>query len=120
MKLKKRKDVKPKPVAKDAESYSGVTYYPLITSRADDALNFSMRVFEISAGGYSSKHKHSYEHEVYVLDGDGILFHEGEEYKLEKDDCIYIEPYEYHQLKAGDSGLRFVCVVPNREKNQPE
>ena len=120
MKLKKRKDLKPDPIPKDNESYSKVTYYPIFTARNDDAINFSMRLFEIGSGGFSSKHKHSYEHEVYVIEGDGFLFMEGEKFAIEKDDCIYIEPYEYHQLEAGEKGISFVCLVPNREKTQPD
>ena len=118
--LKKRKDLIPRPITNNAEMYNKVTYYPLITSRQDDAPNFSMRLFEIGSDGYTGKHKHSYEHEVYIISGSGILLRDGEKTEIEKDDCIFIPPYEVHQLLAGKNGISFICVVPNKLKNQPE
>ena len=38
------------------------------------AKNFAMRIFEIESGGCSPLHKHPWEHEVFVLEGEGQLF----------------------------------------------
>jgi len=100
--------------------YSNVEYYPLITARTDDAANFSMRLFKIHPDGFTGRHKHSYEHEVYTLKGSGYLLIDGEKLRIEKDDCFIIYPYEFHKLIADKEGLEFICVVPNRFKNQPE
>ena len=37
----------------------------------ESAPTFAMREFEVSPGGHTPKHFHDYEHEVYVLAGDG-------------------------------------------------
>ena len=118
--IKKKKDLVPKPLAVNAKMYKSVKYCPLITSRLDDAPNFSMRLFELGPDGYTGQHKHSYEHEVYILSGSGIVLKDVVKTKIEKDDCIFIPPYEVHQLLAGKSGISFICVVPNRLKNQPD
>jgi len=37
------------------------------------AENFAMRLFEVEPGGYTPYHKHPWEHEVFVLEGDGVV-----------------------------------------------
>jgi len=73
-----------------------------------------MRLFEISPGGYTPRHRHDWEHEVYIVSGDGFVFKDGEDVSIEKDDFIYVEPSELHQFRAGENGLSMICVVPNR------
>jgi quercetin dioxygenase-like cupin family protein len=107
-------------MGRDVINYDKVEYYPLITSRNDDAPNFSMRFFRINPGGYTNKHKHSFEHEVYVIKGRGIITIDGEKLEIEKDNCFIIHPYETHQLFAEEDVLEFLCIVPNKLKNQPE
>jgi quercetin dioxygenase-like cupin family protein len=119
-KIKKRKDLAPSPMCSKSESYKDVEYFPLITSRLDDAQNFSMRLFKIRPNGFTSKHSHSYEHEVYILNGEGFIYDGNEKIRIEKDDCFIIHPFEVHQLLADQRGLDFICVVPNKLKNQPE
>ena len=118
--IKKRKDLVEEKVKRDPGEYRGVRYYPALTARKDDAPNFSMRLYEIDAGGNTSRHKHSYEHEVYVIEGDGILVSEDKEVKMEKGDFILIPQFEYHQIKPGNNGISFICVVPNYRKNFPD
>ena len=36
-----------------------------------DAANFAMRLFEIEPGGHTPRHQHDYEHEIFVLEGEG-------------------------------------------------
>ena len=37
----------------------------------DGTPNFAMRQFEVAPGGYTPRHSHPYEHEVFVLEGEG-------------------------------------------------
>jgi quercetin dioxygenase-like cupin family protein len=115
----KKKDLIQKPMDKNLKNYSKVEYYPLITSRKDDAPNFSMRLFKIGPGGYTNKHKHSYEHEVYILKGKGHVILDNEKLELESDSFFIIHPYELHQFYT-EEGLEFICVVPNKLKNYPD
>ena len=118
--IKNFRTLAPKPVTMDKESFKDVEYYPLITSREDDAPNFSLRVFKIGSNGHTINHKHSYEHEIYVLDGDGFICIDDTKIDIKKDDCFIIYPYERHQIIAGSSGIGVICIVPNRLKNQPD
>jgi len=118
--IKKRESTVQKEMGGDRTAYSNVEYYPLITSRSDDATNFSMRIYKIGANGHTGTHKHSYEHEVYVLKGKGCLLLDGIKLPIEKDDYFIIHPYEFHQLLADEEMLEFICIVPNKLKNQPE
>lgn len=117
--IKNSKSLAPKPIERDVESFKNVKYYPLITSREDDAPNFSMRLFKIGPNGYTSSHKHSYEHEIYILEGDGFVYMGDDKIRIEKDNCFIIQPYEKHQLLAGKNGMNVICLVPNMLKNQP-
>ncbi|HBD08681.1 MAG TPA: cupin domain-containing protein, partial [Syntrophobacteraceae bacterium] len=38
----------------------------VLIGRADGAANFCMRIFELSHGGYTPRHTHEWEHEVFV------------------------------------------------------
>ena len=78
------------------------------------APNFVMRVFEVEAKGYTPLHKHSWEHEVFILEGEGQLF-DGEESTLFKaGDAVFVKPDEMHQFKnSGNSVLKFICLIPN-------
>ncbi len=118
--IKKREDLIQKDLGGGKADYSNVEYYPLITSRSDDAVNFSMRLFKIGPNGYTGRDKHSYEHEVYILKGKGWLSLDDEKIRLGKDNSFIIYPYESHQLLADKEGLEFICIVPNKLKNQPE
>ena len=118
--IKKRKDLVKKPMGREIMYYKKVEYYPIITSRNDDAPNFSMRLFKIGPGGYTSKHKHSFEHEVYVINGEGYIILDDKKIKIEKGNAFIIYPYETHQLLSEKGDLEFICVVPNKLKNQPE
>jgi len=43
-----------------------------LISKKDGAENFAMRLFEIQPGGYSPLHQHNWEHEVFILEGNGV------------------------------------------------
>ncbi len=44
-----------------------------LIGQPDGAPNFAMRQFEVAPGGYTPKHSHPYEHEVFVLEGSGVV-----------------------------------------------
>ena len=75
---------------------------------------FAMREFEVAPGGYTPRHSHDYEHEVFVLEGDGVVFEGNEQHKFKAGDVIFVEPNEVHQFRnAGQSPMRFLCLIPN-------
>jgi len=85
------------------------------------APNFCMRVFDIAPGFSSPSHFHPWEHEVFILSGQGKVVGEDGEKKLSKDIALYIAPNEKHFLVAtGKRPLRFICVIPNVPKERME
>ncbi|MDZ7859297.1 MAG: cupin domain-containing protein [Candidatus Krumholzibacteriota bacterium] len=112
LKINKAADVKAAEV--DAEGAKNVNIRWLI-SENDGALNFAMRLFEIGKGGRTPFHKHSWEHEVYILEGEGRLKFESQERDFSKGYFIFVPEGKKHSfLNTGESKLRFLCVVPNK------
>jgi quercetin dioxygenase-like cupin family protein len=85
----------------------------VMLGEAEGAPNFVLRHFQLESGGQSPRHSHDWEHEVYVLEGEGTVFSGGREDKLEPGKAIFIPPNEEHQFRAApDSPLDFICVIP--------
>lgn len=101
--------VESKPVAMDG--VKGVKMAVMV-GRDDGAPNFALRSFTVEAGGHSPRHHHDYEHEVYVVSGEGTVFLGGRENPIRGGDVVYVPADEEHQFKAGARGLRFLCLVP--------
>jgi len=77
------------------------------------APNFAMRVFEVEPGGYSPLHKHPWEHEVFILEGEGELFDGEHATPFKPNDVVFVPPNEMHQFKnTGKSVLKFICLIP--------
>lgn len=91
---------------------SGVTIRWVI-SEEHGAPNFYMRIFEIAPGGYSPLHSHEWEHEIYILSGEGELVREDGSVKAGPGTAAFIPGGEIHQIRnPGDQLLRFICLVP--------
>ena len=95
------------------EDVQGVTIRWLISKR-DGAPNFAMRLFEVSPGGHSPLHAHAWEHEVYIVEGEGELEYEGERRPFTAGSFIFVPPDREHRFRnAGQGSLKFLCLVPN-------
>ena len=91
---------------------SGLKVRWLITKEIG-ADNFAMRLFEMEPGGYSPLHSHPWEHEVFILEGEGLVIGDEKEGKFSTGDVIFIPPNEQHQLRNnGKRLLKFLCLVP--------
>ncbi len=78
-----------------------------------------MRQFEVAPGGFTPRHSHPYEHEVFVLEGNGVVFEGDKEHKLSAGDVVFVVPDEVHQFRnTGDVPLKFLCMVPNSSSSQ--
>ena len=106
--VKNYRQVTPEP----ALEAPGVTVRWVISEK-DGAPNFAMRVFEVEPGAASPFHSHSWEHEVYILDGKGYVRDKDGQKPFQEGDVIFVAPEEKHQfVNDGDSVLRFICVIP--------
>ena len=85
-----------------------------LISAQDGAPNFSMRRFEVEPGGRTPLHTHTWEHEVYVLEGEGTVSCDGCYNRFRAGDFAYIAPGEEHSFMA-DAGasVSFLCLIPH-------
>ena len=97
---------------KPSEEVPGVIKREVITAE-DGAPHFCMRVFEVKPGSSTPSHSHRWEHEVFILSGQGVVLSEQGETPISKDSVIFIAPNEQHCfVNAGSEVLRFICVIP--------
>jgi quercetin dioxygenase-like cupin family protein len=80
----------------------------------DAAPSFSMRQFELAPGGNTPRHQHAYEHEVFILEGDGEVL-DGERWRpLRPGAAVFVPPNRLHQFRnTGARPLRFLCLIPH-------
>ena len=80
----------------------------------DRAPSFSMRHFEIAPGGCTPKHTHGHEHEVFVLEGSGVVLEGNVEHPLQPGTVAFVPPKQEHQFRNTGSGpLKFLCLIPH-------
>jgi quercetin dioxygenase-like cupin family protein len=85
-----------------------------LVGEADQAPNFAMRQFEIEPGGYTPRHFHPYEHEVFVLEGEGIVVDGNQPRQLRAGDVVYVAPDDVHQFRnTGEAPMKFLSLIPN-------
>jgi quercetin dioxygenase-like cupin family protein len=90
----------------------GCAYRVAISAR-DGAPTFAMRVFEVAPGGNTPLHQHPYEHEVFILDGAGTIWREGNEVSIKPGDVLFIPADEQHQFKnTTGKPFQFMCLIP--------
>lgn len=111
MKVSHCDDVPSQPV--EMEGATGCTVRWLV-GQPDGAPNFAMRQFEVAVGGHTPKHSHPYEHEVFVLEGEGVVLDGDTQRPLKGGDVVYVAPDDVHQFRnTGDAPMKFLCLVPH-------
>lgn len=81
---------------------------------ADEAPSFSMRQFELAPGGCTPKHSHAYEHEVFILEGTGVVLEGEREHALRPGSVVFVPPNQLHQFcNPGPGPLKFLCLIPH-------
>lgn len=86
----------------------------------DARLNGELRYFEIEPGGFSTLERHMHMHGVMVLRGEGECLIGSKVHALRPHDLVTIEPWTWHQFRAGlREPLGFLCLV-NRERDKPQ
>ena len=83
-------------------------------SKNDGAPVFSFRVFTIEPEGHTPFHTHPFEHENYIIQGNGAIVTENGEREIRQGDYVFVAPNEKHQYKNKSKGESFVmiCAVP--------
>lgn len=79
-----------------------------VISEKDGAENFFMRIIDAEPGTQGPPmHSHAYEHEMYILEGQGLVVGDEGEKPFKSGDVIFIPPNEKHEIKH-PGGLRFI------------
>jgi len=114
--VKKYTDIKEEPVIVEGARGAHIRW---LISEGDDAPNFAMRRFRIEKGGYTPHHTHPYEHEVFILSGEGVAVTETGEKPISEGSFVFVGADEVHQFKnTGENELVFLCMIPIiRKKN---
>jgi quercetin dioxygenase-like cupin family protein len=111
MKVNHYEQIASEPVQMEGASGCRVRW---LIGEADGAANFAMRQFEVAPGGHTPRHTHPYEHEVFVLEGTGVVCEDDAERPLTAGDVVFVAAGEVHQFKnGGDRPLKFLCLIPN-------
>ena len=111
MKINHYEEIDSKPVEMEGASGCEVRW---LVGEKDGAPNFVMRQFEVAPGGCTPRHFHPYEHEIFVLEGNGVVYEGEQEHPLKQGDVIFVKPDEVHQFRnTSESPMKFLCLIPN-------
>lgn len=99
--------------AVDAQPAAEGVTMRLVIGPQEGAPRFNMRVFEVQPGLSTPYHQHWWEHEVFVLDGQGALHTAAGDEPLSTGSVVFVPGDEWHQFRnTGQELLRFICLVP--------
>lgn len=97
----------------DTETAKGVTGRVVI-GKADEAENFCMRVFTVTPGGFTPRHSHAWEHEIFVHSGIGKVYVNGDWREVRSGTALFIPGNEEHQfMNGGGEDFVFICLIPS-------
>ena len=101
------------PQSFDGEQVRGVTGR-VVVGRDDGASHFCMRVFELSPEGYTPRHQHEWEHEIFFHSGEGEVYQSGKWQPVRAGSVVFIPGDELHQVRnCSAQKLVFVCLIPS-------
>ena len=117
MKINSATDVEAQPVTMEGADGCQVRW---LVNQEDGAPNFAMRQFDVQPGGHTPRHHHPYEHEIFVLEGSGVVVEGEQERPLKAGDFVYVAPDEVHQFRnTGNVPMKFLCMVPHVPQGTP-
>jgi mannose-6-phosphate isomerase-like protein (cupin superfamily) len=88
----------------------GSTIRVLLDAETAGAANQSLAEAWLEPEQETQRHYHAASEELYVLlDGSGEIEVDGEQASVGPGDAILIPPGAWHQIRAGDAPLRFLC-----------
>ncbi len=95
------------------DSAPGTSIRELVSEQKDGAPVYNMRMIEIEPNGNTPPHSHPYEHENYVLEGEGQVFLNDEWHSIKPGYVILVPPNMHHQYRnTGSTVFRFLCSIP--------
>lgn len=103
-------DVRREPVT---EQNSRSTWVRWLISWEHGAPNFAMRMFEVESNGNTPLHSHNWEHEIFILEGEGRIICGEINHRVKEGYAILIPPNIEHSIvNDGSKTLRLLCLIP--------
>ena len=97
----------------EAKEVEGSSKLKLRWLNTEGSEHFAVRHIEIETDGYSPYHSHPWEHEIYVLEGNGTALGEEKGKSISAGDLVSIPAGETHQIKnTGKTPLKALCMIP--------
>lgn len=88
-------------------------YIKWLIGKNDNAKVFALRIIRMEPGSHIPAHRHPWEHEQYILEGEGVFRIGSRKYRVEPGMFLYIPPNVEHEYwNTGDKDLVFICLVP--------
>ncbi len=86
----------------------------------DDAPVYALRMIEIEPGGHTPRHDHPYEHENFVVEGQGRVWVNDAWQTLKPGDVVFVPANMEHTYEnTGSTTFKFLCGIPVK-KLRPE
>lgn len=84
-----------------------------LIAEKENAPNFYMRLLEIGPDGNTPDHAHTWEHEVYILEGKGLLVSDDGSQPLKPGDAVFVPGDRIHHFESsGDTVMKMLCQIP--------
>lgn len=97
----------------------GVSLKTLI-GEEQGAPRFAMRVFDVAPGASTPFHNHWWEHEVFILSGEGVVRSVEGDTPLKAEDAVLVPGGEQHCfVNVGTTSLKFICCIPVASAQPP-
>ncbi|MGQ9489998.1 MAG: cupin domain-containing protein [Anaerolineae bacterium] len=91
----------------------GTTIRWVIDEAHDGAPNYALRVIEVAPGGHTPRHAHPYEHENFVIEGQGRVLLNGQWHEVGPGSVIFVPGGMEHTYEnIGQTPFRFLCGIP--------
>lgn len=75
--------------------------------------DYVMRVVELEKDGHSPRHAHPWPHINYVIEGEGLIHIDGQDYPVKAGSYAFVENDKIHQyINKGPGMMKFICIVP--------
>lgn len=111
MLIRKMNDVEAQPITMDGAKNSTIR---VVFGPNQQAPTFALRQVDLNGGGCTPHHRHPYEHEVVVLEGNLNMVGQDGEKSVTVGDAVLIPPDEEHQFKNASETepAKVLCLIP--------
>lgn len=91
----------------------GVTIRWVIDEPRDGAPNYALRIIEVAPGGHTPRHTHPYEHENFVVEGQGRVLIDDTWHDIGPGSVVFVPAGVLHTYEnTGAEPFKFLCGIP--------